>query len=116
MAKRESSKKEAIVKLIPQVCGYICQMQDGDKETMLRIVNAIYDSQRYELQHLGMHIGHAWTRDSGKTYILAAWDLIEVLDLTGECLKDTVKLDFSEYDGMIVGLPYNLDFTVRKVN
>ena len=115
MAKRECSKKEAIELLMPQVCDYISQMQDGDKETMLRIVDAIYESQGYELQHLGIDIGYAWTKDGGQTYVLDTWDLMEVLHLTGERLKDTVKLDFSEYDNLVVGLPYNLDFTVRKV-
>ena len=33
-----------------------------------------------------------------------------------DMLKGKRKLDFSKYDGMVVGLPYNLHFTIRVVN
>ena len=42
-------------------------------------------------------------------------DLFDILDQMTNMLKDKRKLDFSRYDDMFVGLPYNLDFTVRKV-
>ena len=32
------------------------------------------------------------------------------------CCQLLRKLDFSKYDDMVVGLPYNLHFTVREVN
>ena len=54
------------------------------------------------------------TKDSGKTYVIASSDLFEVLDCIMKKLEGKRVLDFSEYEDMIVGLPFNLNFTIRE--
>ena len=64
----------------------------------------------YETRHLGINLGWGWTKDSGKTYVVAGDDLFAVLDQVTEKLEGKRILDFSEYEYQLVGLPYQLDF------
>jgi len=55
-------------------------------------------------------------KDGGATFAIEDSDQFDVLDQVTKMLDGQRVLDFSQYDGMIVGLPYNLKFTVRTVN
>ena len=64
--------------------------------------------------HLGPDTGWVWTNDHGKTYALRDMDKMKVLTLVEKQLRSEFKLDFSRYEGLAVGLPYNIQFVIRK--
>lgn len=89
-------------------------MDKGSKASIARLVQLHYELLGYESRHLGINHGYGWTTDSGKTYGIASGDLFEVLDCIMKKLEGKRVLDFSEYENMIVGLPFNLNFTIRE--
>ena len=113
MARREGKKKQILNRLADTLCETILSMEIGSKTSIGRLVNHHYESLGYEPWHLGINLGWGWTKDGGETYVVAGDDLFTVLDLVTEKLEGKRTLDFSEYENMIVGLPYNLDFTVQ---
>ena len=62
-----------------------------------------------------MDIPGPGTGDGGSTFVIDADDLFEVWGKVMDRLEGQCKLDYSKYDNMVVGLPYNLEFTVRKI-
>ena len=113
MARREGKKQQILTRLTDALCETILSMELGSKTSIGRLVKQHYESLGYEPRHLGINLGWGWTKDSGKTYVLAGDDLFTVLALVTEKLEGKRTLDFSEYENMVVGLPYNLDFTIR---
>ena len=89
-------------------------MDIGSKASIARLVQLHYELLGYESRHLGINQGNGWTKDSGKTYGIASGDLFEVLDCIMKKLEGKRVPDFSEYEDMIVGLPFNLNFTIRE--
>ena len=113
MARREGKKQQILNRLADTLCETILSMEIGSRTSIWRLVNRHYESLGYEPRHLGINLGWGWTKDSGKTYVVAGDDLFTVLALVTEKLEGKRTLDFSEYENMVVGLPYNLDFTIR---
>ena len=89
-------------------------MDIGSKASIARLVQLHYELLGYVSRHLGINYGYGWTKDSGKTYGIASGDLFEVLDCIMKKMEGKRVLDFSEYEDMIVGLPFNLNFTIRE--
>lgn len=114
MARREQNKGETIEMLTVETAKTILELRDGDTASIAEIVGAWYQSHGYEWKHLDFDHGYVWTKDGGSTYAITDFDLFEVLDQVRRKLEGVCVLDFSKYDGMVVGLPYNLFFTVRK--
>ena len=85
----------------------------GAKISIHEMVGDIYVHRGDTYMHVNVHKGYVWTKDGGATYAIRDWDQFEVLKEVKEKLKGKVCLDFSEYDGLAGGLPYNLHFTVR---
>ena len=52
--------------------------------------------------------------DGGATYSIEEDDLFDVQERVIRRLKGKRILDFSEHDGLVEGLPYNLSFKIRK--
>ena len=58
----------------------------------------------------------------GYTYIYESFELEEkdFLKIYGKLMQEieneNISLDFSKWDGQIVGLPYNLSFVIKKAN
>ena len=113
MARREGKKAQILNRLTDALCETILSMEIGSKTSIGRLVNQHYESLGYETRHLGINLGWGWTKDSGKTYVVAGDDLFAVLDQVTEKLEGKRILDFSEYEYQLVGLPYQLDFTIR---
>ncbi len=116
MAKRETDKREAVKMLSEKIGERIKEMPTGSKSSISRLINGLLTKDGYENIHLGADVGRAWTKDGGKTYILSEDDLFSVLEETKKLLKGSCVLDFSEYKNKIVGLPFNLSFTVKRKN
>ena len=114
MPRREGKKKAILSRLIKYECEYIRQMKEGEEESFAHIANQYYEVLGYESMHLGIDIGYGWTKDSGTTYVIRSTDLFYVLDEVAKTLSDEIDLDFSKYEGMVVGLPFNLQFTVKR--
>ena len=114
MPRREGKKKAILSRLIKYECEYIRQMKEGEEESIAHIANQYYEVLGYESMHLGTDIGYGWTKDSGTTYVIRSTDLFYVLDEVAKTLSDEIDLDFSKYEGRMVGLPFYLQFTVRR--
>ena len=113
MPRREDKKQQILNLLTDALCETILNMEIGSKTSIGRLVNQHFESLGYEPRHLGISLGWGWTKDGGKNYVVAGDDLFTVLDLVTEKLEGKRTLDFSEYENTVVGLPYNLDFTIR---
>lgn len=114
MARREGEKQQILNQLTDTLCETILSMEIGSKTSIERLVNRHYERLGYESRHLGINLGWCWTKDGGKTYVVAGDDLFTVLDLATEKLEGKRTLDLSEYENLLVGLPYNLNFTIRE--
>ena len=115
MARREGNRKQILEVLSDEVAKTILELQDGDEMSIAQIVSSWYQSQGYAWKHLDIDHGYVWTKDGGSTYAITDFDQIEVLEIVTKRLEGVCELDFRKYDGMVVGLPYNLFFTVRRV-
>ena len=116
MARREGNKAKTIKMLSEKIAEVILKMNDGDEASIARLVSEWYKSQGYECKYVDSRHGWAWTKDGGVTFALEIDDQFDILEQVTDMLKGKRELDFSAYDGMVVGLPYNLRFKVRKVN
>ena len=67
----------------------------------------------YESKHLGIDLGYCWTKDGGKTYAIIEMDLFDVQDQVIQNLEGKRTLDYSHYEDMVVGLPFNLRFILK---
>lgn len=114
MARREKRKETVIREVTEVLAEKIRAMEFGERASINPLVTYHYMEQGYEKKHLGFQICYALTKDGGTTYLLKDTDLFEVMDRLGEKLKGDRFLDFSAYEDMVVGLPYNLTFVVRK--
>ena len=113
MPRREGKKQQILNLLTDALCETILSMEIGSKTSIGRLVNQHYERLGYQSRHLGINLGWGWTKDGGETHVVAGDDLFTVLDLVTEKLEGKRTLDYSEYENMVVGLPYHLDFTIR---
>ena len=116
MAHREGNKSQIIKELSKTVAEAITELREGDEASIAQLVGEWYRGQGYEFKHIDIHHGYVWTKDGGATFALEDSDQFDILNQVTIMLEGKRKLDFSKYDGMVVGLPYNLHFTVREVN
>lgn len=116
MAVRENDKKQTIEFLADEVCKSILTLGEGDEASIAQLVGACYRERGYEFKHIDIYHGYVWTKDGGATFAIEDSDQFDVLDLVTEKLSGQRVLDFSKYEGMVVGLPYNLHFTVRMAD
>lgn len=115
MARREGNKKQTIKKLSEKIAEAVLELNDGEEASIARLVSRWYQSQGYECKNVDARHGWVWTKDGGATFAIEIDDQFDILEQVTDMLKGKRELDFSKYDGMVVGLPYNLLFTVRKV-
>lgn len=116
MARREVNKKAIIKAVSEKVSANILASDIGSETSISYLVSLIYKPQGYEFRHLGIDYGYGWTKDGGRTYAIKDSDLFDVLDQVSQNLSGKRELDFSKYNDMVVGLPYNLQFTIRDYN
>lgn len=115
MAIREAKRDVILNDISSKLYSAIRAMEDGSQASVGKLVSQLLSSRGYEYRQLDALNGHGWTKDSGKTFIINEMDLFDVLDKTESSLYGDVTLDFSNYQDMIVGLPYNMQFTVRHL-
>ena len=87
-------------------------MKNGRETSIMEITKDLFDCYGYKFMSIGN--GNGWSKDGGQTCILEEDDLFEVLERTEELLRDEIELDSSKYDNQKVGIPYAIDFTVRR--
>lgn len=114
MAKREGSRKEIIERLSAAITEKILQMDIGSADSIGHLASEYYRALGYESQHLGIDLGYCWTKDGGKTYAIKEMDLFDVQDQVIQNLEGKRTLDYSHYEDMVVGLPFNLRFIIRE--
>lgn len=116
MARREGNKKQMIELLAERVTAAILELPLGSEASIAQLVGAWYSGQGYEFKHIDVNHGYVWTKDGGATFAIEDSDQFDVLDQVTKMLDGQRVMDFSKYDGMVVGLPYNLHFTVWAAN
>ena len=114
MAQREGDRKQIIKGLIDAVTKAVLAMENGEEATTAELVGTWYKSHGYEFRHVDVDHGYVWTKDGGATYSIEEDDLFDVQERVIRRLKGKRILDFSELDGLVEGLPYNLSFNIRK--
>lgn len=114
MPTREGNRTTNLATLTNELAQQILAMDLGSQHSIAKLVHAYYTSRGYESKHLGIDLGYSYTKDGGKTFVNDGMDMFEIFDLVTEKLKGQRILDFSEYEDRIVGLPFNLHFTVRE--
>ncbi len=114
MARRECDREQTIEMLSERVTAAILEMELGGEASIAELAGEWYRSRGYEFRHIGLEHGYVWTRDGGATYAFEDIDLFDVLERVTKKLKGRRVLDFSRYRNLAVGLPYNLQFTVKE--
>ena len=114
MAKREGLRKEIIERLSAAITEKILQMDIGSADSIGHLASEYFRALGYESKHLGIDLGYCWTKDGGKTYAIKEMDLFDVQDLVIRNLEGKRTLDYSHYEDMVVGLPFNLRFIIRE--
>ncbi|MDE5861355.1 MAG: hypothetical protein K2H28_04095 [Ruminococcus sp.] len=110
---REKNKQKTIEDLADKVCDKILSLDEGTEISISEIVREIYKKQGYKFICL-THCGYVWTKDNGVTFSIKDFDQFEILNIVEDKLQGQVILDFSKHEGLDEGLPYNLDFIIRK--
>lgn len=113
MAKREGSREEIVEKLSASITEKILQMDIGSQNSIGHLASEYYRALGYESRHLGSDLGYCWTKDGGKTYAIKEMDLFDVQDQVIQNLEGKRTLDYSHYEDMVVGLPFNLRFILE---
>lgn len=114
MPKREGFRKKIIETVSAAITETILQMDIGSRDSIGHLANEYYRALGYESRHLGIDLGYCWTKDGGRTYAICESDLFDVLDQVVRNLEGKRTLDYSHYEGMVVGLPYSLHFVLRR--
>lgn len=96
-----------------KVCDKILSLDEGTEISVSDIIRELYKEQGYKFICLANY-GYVWTKDNGFTFSIKDFDQFEILNIVKNKLKGKITLDFSKHDGLDEGLPYNLDFIVRK--
>ena len=115
MAVREKKRDVIIDELVSKLYSIVRCMEDGDQATVGGLVSKYLTGRGYEFRWLDGKHDKGWTKDDRKTFYITLDDLFDVMDRLDAALEGEVILDFSQYENMIVGLPFALSFTVRKV-
>lgn len=113
---REKDREEAIQEISESVAGEILSMPIGSEAGISMLVTYFYGKQGYEWKHIDLASGYVLTKDNSETYLIEEDDQFEILDRLDTLLRGKRYLDFSAYDGQIVGLPYNLFFTILEMH
>ncbi|MDE5885809.1 MAG: hypothetical protein K2H29_12140 [Oscillospiraceae bacterium] len=114
MARREGNQRKIIKNLAIQVCNIILLLEEGTELSISQIVAEIYKEQGYKLIYCDARGEYIWTKDGGITFAIEDFDQFEILEIVENELKGKRDLDFSKHDDMEEGLPYHLEFVIRK--
>ena len=86
----------------------------GTKISLREAYETVYSKEGYVWVR---HESKGWvsSNNGGKTYLIEDMDLFEILNEVEIKLKEKNRiLDFSEWENMCVGLPYNLQFVITR--
>ena len=88
-------------------------LDEGTEISIGDIVREYLKSKQYSLVYIDNKYGWIWTKDNGLTYIIKDSDLFKVMDIVEKKLSKLRILDFSKYDSLYIGLPYNIPFIIK---
>ena len=112
----EKDREEAIREISEAVADEILSMPIGEKAGISMLVTYLYGQQGYEWKRVNLQLGLVLKKDNGETYLIEEDDQFEILDRVDTLLRGKRYLDFSAYDGQVVGLPYNLFFKILEMH
>lgn len=99
-----------------KIVEWIMNQKCGTEISLNEIFTKIYEKEGYQWIR---HDEKGWvsSNDNGVTYLIEEWDLFGILEEVESILiVNKRQLDFSKWDNMCAGLPYNLEFVIRKID
>ncbi len=101
--------------IINNIADYILRLPAGTEISLKEVFNELYLKDGYKWMYKDTNAGWVCTKDECESFLIMDCDLFDVLNGVRKVVKQhEVQLDLSKWDDMCVGLPYNLDFVVRK--
>ena len=97
-----------------KIVEWIMDQPCGTEISLNKIFTQIYAKEGYQWIR---HDEKGWvsSNDNGVSYLIEDWDLFEILEEVESILTfNKRQLDFSKWDNMCVGLPYNVPFVIRN--
>ena len=114
--RRETGREEAVRSVSHAAAELILSLPVGTETTIAQVIGYYCEELGYKWGRIEGVMDYGWTKDGGKTFLIADDDLFEVQRIvTGE-LAGRRELDNSKYAMMEVGLPYNIPFVIREVS
>ena len=113
--KYEKDIKTTSEELSELVSQKILSLKLGTEISISEIVREYYAEQGYVFMDIGNGEGYGWSRDGGKTYVATDYDLFDVMEKTEKLIEGKRYLDFSKFENMAVGLPFNIPSVVKEV-
>lgn len=103
-----------IAEVTEKVFLWLVEQPIGTEISLREAYEEVYKSDGYEwVQHPKK--GWVSSKDNGLTYLIEDMDLFEILGCVRSKLKERKRiLDFSRWNNMCVGVPYNLPFVIRE--
>lgn len=115
MAVREKNRETLLNELVAKLCAAIRCMEDGSQESIGHLVSRYYKGKGYELHWLDSKHDTGWTKGDRETFSVCHDDLFDIQEMVMQALNGEIGLDYSMYEDQIVGLPFSLWFTIKRV-
>ena len=101
--------------IINNIADYILRLPAGTEISLKEVFDELYLKDGYTWMYKDTNAGWVCTKDECESFLIMDSDLFDVLNGVRKVVKQhEVQLDLSKWDDMCVGLPYNLDFVIRK--
>ena len=114
-AKRETDRETAVRTVSHAAAELILSLPVGTETTIAQVVGYYCEELGYKWGRIEGVMDYGWTKDGGKSFLIADDDLFEVQNNVISALNGKRELDNSKYAMMEVGLPYNIPFVIREV-
>ena len=107
-------EEKVISEISNKIVDWLMSQPYGTEISLSEICDQIYMKEGYKwIRHKKK--GWVSSKDDGKTYLIEDMEFFGILNKVEDTLKTKERyLDFSKWDNMYVGLPYNIPFVIRK--
>ena len=103
-----------IDEIIQNISEYILKQPIGTEMSIRTILEKIYGYLGYQWIYYDERNDWIYSRKSDNACLIAESDLQKVLEEVKKVInRNKIELDFSKWENMYVGLPYNLEFFIR---
>lgn len=103
-----------INEIVYRIVDFLLEQPYGTEISIREAYGKVFGEEGYEwIRH--NRKGWVSSSDGGKTYLIEDMELFSVLEKVEKMMKSEGRVfDFSKWDDMAVGLPYNIEFVIRE--